>query len=67
MAKHILEGVALMDTASASLDLLMELETRHEELLLRLDELDKRVEKTLAECQCLRSRSDQDSLTLKAG
>ena len=36
------------------LDLLTDLEARHEELLLRLDELDKRVEKTLAECQVYR-------------
>lgn len=43
-----------MDSAPASLDLLMGLESRHDELMLRLDELDKRVEKTLAECQSLR-------------
>ncbi|MEN6405075.1 MAG: hypothetical protein ABFC77_01260 [Thermoguttaceae bacterium] len=36
------------------LNLLLDLEARHEDLLARLDELDKRVEKTLAECQAFR-------------
>jgi hypothetical protein len=40
-----------MDTRTAQLDLLMDLEARHDDLMLRLDELDKRVERTLAECQ----------------
>ena len=40
-----------MDQYTAQLDLLIDLEVRHEDLLVRLDELDKRVEKTLAECQ----------------
>jgi hypothetical protein len=40
-----------MDSCTAQLDLLMDLEARHEDLLVRLDELDKRVAKTLAECQ----------------
>jgi tetrahydromethanopterin S-methyltransferase subunit G len=40
-----------MDQYTAQLDLLIDLEARHEDLLVRLDELDKRVEKTLAECQ----------------
>ena len=43
-----------MDTQTPELDLLMSLEARHDELLLRLDELDKRVERTLAECQIYR-------------
>ncbi len=43
-----------MDATSTSFDLLRELESRHDELLVRLDELDKRVEKTLIECQALR-------------
>ena len=30
---------------------MIDLEARHEDLLVRLDELDKRVAKTLAECQ----------------
>jgi len=33
------------------LDLLLDLESRHEQLLRDLDELDRRVAKTLAECQ----------------
>ena len=51
----------LMNTQAAQLDLLKELEVRHEELIVQLDELDKRVEKTLAECQVYRiapSKSD---------
>jgi hypothetical protein len=41
---------------SAQLELLMDIEARHEDLLQRLAELDKRVEKTLAECQVYRTR-----------
>jgi hypothetical protein len=33
------------------LDLLLDIEARHEDLLARLAELDKRVERTLAACQ----------------
>ena len=40
-----------MDTSTAQLDLLIDLETRHDDLLLQLDELDKRVERVLAEYQ----------------
>lgn len=36
------------------LSLLMDLEARQEALLVQLDELDKRVEKALAECQTYR-------------
>jgi hypothetical protein len=43
-----------MDTPTSPLDLLIDLEARHEDLLLRLDELDKRVEKALADCQVFR-------------
>ena len=43
-----------MNTQMPPLSLLMDLEARHDEVLLRLDELDKRVEKTLAECQVYR-------------
>lgn len=56
-----------MDSTIASFDLLAQLESRHEELLLRLDELDKRVEKTLADCQCFRTRPDESSRAFKAG
>ncbi len=31
-------------------ELLQDMERKHDELLIRLDELDKRVEKTLAQC-----------------
>lgn len=39
-----------MDTAASHLESLLELEARHEELLERLDDLNQRVEKVLAEC-----------------
>ncbi|HEY4759254.1 MAG TPA: hypothetical protein VIH42_01605 [Thermoguttaceae bacterium] len=38
----------------SQLELLLDLEARHDDLLLRLAELDQRVEKTLAECLVLR-------------
>jgi len=40
-----------MDSASATLDLLIDLESRHDELLTRLDELDKRVQNVLTDWQ----------------
>jgi hypothetical protein len=40
---------------SAQLELLLDLESRQDEVLLRLDDLDRRVEKTLGECQSLRA------------
>jgi len=40
-----------MDTKAAQLNLLMELEVKHDKLIVQLDELDKRVQKALAECQ----------------
>ncbi len=40
-----------MTDRSPHLDMLLELETRHEDLLTRLDELDRRVEDVLKECQ----------------
>ncbi len=40
-----------MDGTVARLDVLLDLEARHEDLLRRLEELDKRVEKVLAEWQ----------------
>ena len=40
-----------MQSRNPQLDTLLELETRHEDLLRRLDELDKKVEKVLKECQ----------------
>jgi hypothetical protein len=39
---------------NTQIELLLDLETRHDELLMRLEELDQRVAKTLAECLVLR-------------
>jgi hypothetical protein len=50
---------ASMFDRSAQLDLLLDLEVRQDELMLRLDELDRRVEKTLIECQSLRTLETQ--------
>jgi hypothetical protein len=44
----------MMYERNSQLDLILDLETRHDELLERLDELDRRVTKTLAECLALR-------------
>jgi hypothetical protein len=44
---------------TAQLELLLDIEARHEDLLRRLDELDKRVEKALAECQVYRASPSQ--------
>lgn len=40
-----------MDDTANRLDILLDLEARHDDLLRRLEELDKRVEKVLAEWQ----------------
>jgi tetrahydromethanopterin S-methyltransferase subunit G len=45
----------------AQLELLLDIEARHEDLLRRLAELDRRVEKTLAECQIYRLRPGENS------
>jgi hypothetical protein len=47
-------GILSMHTGTPPLNLLMDLESRQEELLVQLDELDNRIEKTLAECQVYR-------------
>jgi uncharacterized protein YdcH (DUF465 family) len=39
-----------MNTPSNDLEALLELDARHDELLQRLDELDKRIELVLAAC-----------------
>jgi len=39
-----------MNTPSNDLEALLELDARHDELLQRLDELDKRIEQVLAAC-----------------
>jgi hypothetical protein len=46
---------AVMLDRSAQLDLLMDLESRQDDLMVRLEELDRRVEKTLGECLALRT------------
>lgn len=46
-----------MDGSVSQLDLLVDLESRHDDLLRRLDELDKRVSQVLAEWQPTRPQS----------
>jgi hypothetical protein len=48
-------GLNLMDGTIGQLDLLLDLEARHDDLLRRLDELDQRVSLVLAEWQPGRS------------
>jgi hypothetical protein len=55
-----------MDAQMPEVTLLMDLEARHEELLRRLDDLDKRVEKTLAECQGCRTGTLQNPKNAEA-
>jgi hypothetical protein len=43
-----------MNAPESEFSLIADLEARQDELLLQLDELDKRVERTLAECQVKR-------------
>lgn len=43
--------ICLMDDRAPHLDVLQQIETRHEDLLARLDELDKRVAEVLKEWQ----------------
>jgi hypothetical protein len=50
-----------MDSASATLDLLIDLESRHDELLMRLDELDKRVQNVLTDWQAPRPSANPSS------
>jgi tetrahydromethanopterin S-methyltransferase subunit G len=45
---------------STQLELLLELESRQDDVMLRLEELDRRVEKTLAECLMLRSGESRE-------
>jgi hypothetical protein len=45
-----------MDDQAPHLDFLLNLDGQHDELLVRLEELDKRVAKVLAECQAMRER-----------
>jgi hypothetical protein len=45
-----------MDDQTPQLNLLLDLEGRHNDLLARLEELDTTVAKVLAECQAMRDR-----------
>ena len=56
-----------MENAASSLDLLLDIEARHEDLLVRLDELDKRIETVLAQYQSLRSRPERAAAPAKNG
>ena len=42
-----------MGNQAPHLDLLLDLEARHDDLLVRLEELDKRVARVLADCQAV--------------
>jgi hypothetical protein len=48
-----------MNTTVSQCSLIAELEARQDDLMLRLDELDKRVERTLIECQTSRGNSSR--------
>ncbi len=56
-----------MDTRAAQLDLLLDLEARHDDLMLRLEELDQRVERTLVEWQRYRAGATGSSSTCERG
>lgn len=47
-----------MEDRTPHLETLLELETRHEDLLQRLDELDRKVEKVLKQCQVARREEE---------
>jgi hypothetical protein len=47
-----------MDNQAPHLDLLLDLETRHDDLLARLEELDKRVERVLADCLAVQQSAE---------
>jgi hypothetical protein len=51
---------------SAQLELLLDLESRQDDLMLRLEELDRRVEKTLSECLLLRTLEAQPNARSEA-
>jgi hypothetical protein len=44
----------MMSDYTSQLELILDLEARHDDLLDRLDELDQRVAKTLSDCLALR-------------
>jgi hypothetical protein len=51
---------------TTQLDLLLDLEVRQDELLIRLEELDRRVELTLAEFQKLRAYENPSAINSEA-
>jgi hypothetical protein len=51
---------------SVQLELLLDLETRQEDLILRLEDLDRRVEKTLQECLSPRTVESQTNARAEA-
>jgi hypothetical protein len=51
-----------MDSETSQLGLLAELDAQHDELLRRIDELDKLVEKALADCQMYRTGKSSPEL-----
>ncbi len=50
---------------TAQLELLLDIDARQEDLLRQLEELDKRVETALAECQKYRSAATAESAAKK--
>lgn len=44
------QGDRPLDAARSQLEMLLDLDARHDDLLERLDELDRRVERVLVEC-----------------
>jgi hypothetical protein len=49
-----------MDAPTSQLDLLLDLDTRHDDLLARLEALDKQVEKVLADCLTVRNPAEAE-------
>lgn len=47
-----------MDEQTSQLDLLLDLDDRHDDLLARLEALDKQVEKVLVECLAVRQPAE---------
>ena len=56
-----------MDTMNSHSSLLLDLEARHEDVMRQLDELDQRVQKTLAEWQGCRAAPQEPPHTAVAG
>jgi tetrahydromethanopterin S-methyltransferase subunit G len=56
-----------MDTVNSQSNLLLDLEARHEDVMRQLDELDQRVQKTLAEWQGCRASTQETPHAAVAG